>query len=276
MSLFPRQIAQCPKGSRTLNSVESFDSVASRESPSTSDDSQQPSIGLCYTNDKPPLIANRITVRSHSAHSRPLKCQMDQSNGRGQKATNIYFNGADAGVAMAIIRQPPNLSGADNDPQRVIHKPVAKQQLIMRSGCNGNAYENNFQVISRVCQPDPISTHYFQAYYPQFHFNSTYSDGQMYDQPPPPHSEEMEARHKFRSSGNNNQHYNEGLTPRMIPPVPPSTAPTSRRQFGRSNYENEAISGDEKDEEEENGSERGGTLSRKQPSLPMGVLLDGQ
>lgn len=100
--------------------MESFDSEVSRESPSTSDDSQQPSIGLCYTDDKPPLIANRITVRSHSAHTRPLKCQLDQSNGRGQRATNTHFHEADPGVAMAILRQPRILSGPDNAPHRVM------------------------------------------------------------------------------------------------------------------------------------------------------------
>lgn len=146
----------------------------------------------------------------------------------------------------------------------------------MHGGFCGNAYENTFQVMSRVCQPDPIPTHYFQACHPLSHFNSTYPDGQIYDQPPPPpHLEERQAQHKFRSSGSSNQHCSEGHTPRMIPPVPPSTAPASRRRFGRSNYESEAISGDEKDEEgEESGSGRGGTLSRKRPTLPMGVLVN--
>ncbi|KAL5109194.1 hypothetical protein TcWFU_007373 [Taenia crassiceps] len=271
-----KQIVPYPKGRKTPKSVESFDSEASRESPSTSDDSQQPpSIGLCYTTDKPPLIASRITVRSHSAHSRPLKCQLDRSSGRGQRATNIYFNEADAGAAMAIIRQPPIPSGGDNGPQGAIHAPITKHQPVACSGYCDNAYENAFQVMSRVCQPNPIPTHYFQAYYPQSHFNSTYSDGQMYDQTPPPHPEERPTQYKSRSSGSSNQHYNECPAPRMIPPVPPSTAPASRRRFGRSNYESEAISGDEKDEEgDENGSGRGGTLSRKHPAPPMGVILN--
>nr|CDS23221.1 synaptic ras gtpase activating protein syngap [Echinococcus granulosus] len=270
-----KHILRFPKDSETSNSVESFDSAASGESLSSSDGSQQPSIGLCYSNDKPPLRATRNTARSHSAHTRPPKCQPSQPTGREQRATNIYTNEVDAEVSMEIIRQPPVFSGINNRPQRVMHALITKQQPAETSSYDSNAYENTFHAVSGVCQPESIPVHYFQAYYPQSHFNSTYSDGQIYDQPPAPHPKEMRAPRNTRNSGNNSQYCNESLIPRMIPPVPPATAPASRRRFGRSNYESEEISGDEGDEEEdESGSGRGGTLSRKRPAPPMGVLTN--
>ncbi|VUZ39299.1 unnamed protein product, partial [Hymenolepis diminuta] len=86
------QISQFPNGSKTYNSAESFDSGASRESLSTSEDSHQPS--LCYSNNKPPLVGNRNSVRSQSAHTRQNKSQpeLPPPISGWQRVTNIYSN----------------------------------------------------------------------------------------------------------------------------------------------------------------------------------------
>lgn len=135
-----------------------------------------------------------------------------------------------------------------------------------------NAFEKSFQMMAPPCPQTPNSAHYFQAYVPQSHFNTTYSDGQIYDQPPPPTPTETNLQ--VTQNGNHyqqpSQRLYEGISPRMIPPMPPATAPASRRRFGRSNYESGDLSvedTEEDDEDAENG--RGGTLSRRKPVPPM-------
>ncbi|VDO16616.1 unnamed protein product [Rodentolepis nana] len=277
---FYRQISQFPDVGKTYSSVESFNSEASRESLSTSKDSHQSS--LCYSNDKPPPVANRNSVRSQSAHTRPIKTQPElppSISGR-QGVTSIYSNDLDECSSMEIIRQPPILSGINSNtstPQRTVCTPVGISQTAPISDYYANAFENGFQMIGPTCPPAPNPAHYFQAYLPQSHFNATFSDGQIYDQPPPPTP--TETNKQITRNGNHHQKPSqrlyEGISYRMIPPMPPATAPASRKRFGRSNYESGDLSFDDTEEDDddvENG--KGGTLSRRKPVPPMGILVN--
>ncbi|KAM7535228.1 hypothetical protein Aperf_G00000101206 [Anoplocephala perfoliata] len=271
-----KQISQFPNGSKTLDSVESFDSEASRESLAISDDSQQPSIGLCYSNEKPPPVANRNSVRSQSAHTRPVKTQPDPHLGRWQRTTNIYSNEVDEHTSMEIIRQPPILIGMNTKaPQRTGFPSLVRQQP-MSNGYYVNAYENSFQTMTHACPSEPNPARYYQAFYPQPHFTPRYPDNQVYDQPPPSTPTETNAHVIW----NENQHQSpkrlyEGVSPKMIPPIPPATAPAPRRRFRRSNYESEDLNIEESEEENEaDDYERGGTISRRKPAPPMGVLMN--
>lgn len=121
---------------------------------------------------------------------------------------------------------------------------------------------------------------YMQPYHAQSHYNSAYSDGQIYDQPPSPSIENAKSAANFAMNGN--QCLYEGLMLRMVPPIPPATAPASRRRFGRrSDYESEEVNTNEdlnNDNDDDDGGEtdngRGGTLSRRRPVPPMGVLIN--
>ena len=130
--------------------------------------------------------------------------------------------------------------------------------------CYANAFENTFQMMAPQIRP----ARYPRPYQTHSHYNSTYSDGQIYDQPPSPSIEPPQPSPTYYGMQGHQRLY-EGLRQCVIPPVPPATAPASRRRFGRSNYESEEIDGDD---EVNNG--RGGTLSRRRPIPPAGILIN--
>ena len=109
--------SQPANGSATISSVESFQSEVSGESTSTTDEIIHRSrIGPPYTNEKPPLLTNRTSARSHSAHTRPFIGQ----TGRLSRTANVCQNDMANRGTITKIRQQPINSGVNNDPNRVM------------------------------------------------------------------------------------------------------------------------------------------------------------
>lgn len=157
----------------------------------------------------------------------------------------------------------------------IFRHPIVQQQLTS-NGYYANSYEYSFQGMSQACYSGPNPANCFQAFYPQAHITSRYSDNQIYDQPPPSTPNETDAHISWNGNQSQSpQRLYEGVSPKVVHPIPPATAPASRRRFRRSNYESEDLSVDESGEEDEaDECSRGGTILRRKPAPPISVLMN--
>uniref|UniRef100_A0A5K3EVP2 Ras-GAP domain-containing protein n=2 Tax=Mesocestoides corti TaxID=53468 RepID=A0A5K3EVP2_MESCO len=302
------RISQYTSDATTFNNTDSLDS---QDSLSNSDDNQRfprttrlDADILCFPNEAiitsktpdkpPPPAANRKGGRSHSANTRPIHNHVEPSFGIIGRAVNVYSNGVDLRTSGEQTRNPAYASGYINGLQRPAFP--SSQNRTFCDGYSVGRYEGSSQMGFRNGAPtNPPSTSpkrfegtAYQTYYSQSHFNYTFSEGKIYDQPPL--SEPIgtpRAAVRLRTHSNSHQRLNnvagsprplpacqilyEGPQHKMIFPVP-ATAPAVRRSFGRngnsSNYESEDASVEEEDDEEEEGERAGGTLSRQKPTPP--------